>query len=221
MGDIGAVVTVGVTNRPDARHASAQTSVSLAVDLAAEQLQAHISGQAGTLLGGEVGDERVAFDRITLREMETEDIELSALVVHVLLTVLDTLDAGDRAVIQTDVVRLHNRLPVRMVLLQDSFLVGGLRAVQECNDVFVQRAVHLQHAPNDILETAQDTKGLVAVLVPIAPWTPVHALAPCLVETGGAGQDIPETGTQDDLAGGVLLARDVSSLKGVVLGMAD
>lgn len=214
--DISAVVTVGVTNTPHTIQASAQTRVGLGVNLATEHLETHLGGQARALLAGVVGDESVAVDGVTLGEVQAEDIMLTALGILVFLAVLDALDAADGAVVQTDVVGLDDLLPVRVVLGQDLLLSVGLCAVQEGNDVAVQGAVDLEHTADDVLEAAQDTKRLVAVLVAIAPRTPVHTLTPGLVKTRGVGKDVAETGTQDDLAGGVLLAFRIGGLEGVL-----
>lgn len=215
---VGAVVAVGITNTPHTRQARAETRVSLGIDLTTEHLQSHLLRDRRGLLSGEVGDERVPVHGVTLGEVQTENIILAALVILVLLAVLDALDTGDSPVVETDVVRLHDLLPVGVVLGQDLLLRVCLRAVEEGDDVAVQRAVDFQHAADDVLETAEDTEGLVAVLIAVAPGAPVHALTPGLVETGGVGQDIAQTGTQDDLASGVLLAVGVGGFEGVVNG---
>lgn len=215
--DVSAVVAVGITNGPDTSQASTQTRVRLGVNLATQHLQAQLVRQARKLLTGVVGNECVTLNRLTLCEVNQELIELSALVVFVLLTVLGVLDLGDRTVVQTDLVRLNNSLPVRVSRLQGDLLLGDLSAVQERNNVLVQRAVDFLDAADDVLHTAQDTNRLVTVLVTIAPRAPVHALTPGLLNTGGLGEDIAQSSTKDDLAGSVLLARRVGCLEGFVL----
>lgn len=219
MGHISAVVTVGITNTPHTSQTSAKTLVRLRVNLATEHLQTQLGGQVRALLAGEVGDESVPVDGVTLGEVQAEDVILATLVILVLLAVLDTLDAGDGAVVQTDVVRLDDLLPVWVAVGQLLFLGFGLRAVQEGDDVAVQGAVDLKHAANDVLEAAQDTKRLVAVLVAIAPGAPVHTLTPGLLKTRSVGKDVAETGTQDDLAGGVLLAVRIGGFEEVLDGL--
>lgn len=219
MRDISAVVAVGITDTPNTSQTSAQARVGLRIHLVTEHLQTHLGGQAGALLAGVVGDESVPVDRATLGEVQTEYVMLATLLVLVLLTVLDALHAADGAVVQTDVVSLDDLLPVRVVLGQDLLLSVGLCAVQEGNDVVVQGAVDLEHAADDVLEAAQDTKRLVAVLKTIAPGAPVHTLTPGLVETRGVGENVAETGTQDDLAGSVLLALRIGGFEDVLDGL--
>ena len=217
MRNVSAVVAVGITNGPDTSQASTQTGVGLGVNLGTQHVQAQLLRQGRELLRGEVGDEGVALNRLTLREVHQELVKLSALVILVFLAVLDPLNAGDRAVVQTDSVRVDNSLPVRVSRLQADLLLGNLRAVQEGNHVLVQRAVQFLDTTDDVQEAAQNTNWLVTVLVSVAPRTPVDALPPGLCNTGGFGQDIAESSAQHDLAGGVLLTRRISRLEGVVL----
>lgn len=53
-------------------------------------------------------------------------------------------------------------------------------------------------------ERPQDPERLVAVLVPVAPRTPVDALAEALAEPRGGGEGVQHARAEDDFARGVL-----------------
>lgn len=112
---------------------------------------------------------------------------------------------------------------VRVLLLGELALLGGVGAVDKGDEVGVERQ-DLADGAGDTIVRAQQAESLVGVLVAVAPGAPEEALAPVLLDAGGVGEDVADAGGQDDLFGAecdflvaLVLARD-GEVRVVLLG---
>lgn len=202
MRHVGATIAVAVANSKDTRLAGAHSRVDAGVDLAVFHGKIEVGGDGGALLTRVVGDESVTVDGRPVGEVYTEDVELMALVIAVVFAALNALEGRDGGVLQAHVVGFQLLFPIGVLGGQLVLGLRRVRAIEEGNNVLIQ-GVDFQDAADDVGQAAEDAEGLVAVLVSIAPGTPIHALAPGLLKTGGEGEHIHETGAEDEFPGGV------------------
>lgn len=131
-------ITVAVTDGVDARQTGAHARVVCRIDLVIHHDQAQFLGQSGTLGGRVVCDEGVAYNAGAIGEMDPEDVVLSTRVVAVVISILETLNGCNGAVVNTDIPRFELLLPVRVLGCQGDFVGGRVGAVSESDDVRVQ-----------------------------------------------------------------------------------
>lgn len=212
VGNVGATITVGITDGEDTNLVGAHAGGN--IDLVVDDLKTHLSGQVGRLNSGEVDDDGIAVDGLASGEVQTELVELLVgVLVAVLAAVLKTLNRGDGTVVNGGVPGGKLLLPVGNLGSGAGFAISGLRAVDEGDDIIVQ-SVSLQDVGQHVGDITDHAEGLVTVLVAITPGAPEDTLAPAVFQAGGSGKHIPNTGSQHNLAGGVVLALAVSDSEG-------
>lgn len=150
---------------------------------------------------------------------ELVELHIGSLVL-VRLAILEALNRGNGTVLDRDVPDIELRLPVLVLRGGIGLSRWSLGAVDESDDVG-ELGVHLQHTANHIGKVAEDTKGLVPVLIAIAPGAPEDALAPGFLDTRRVGKNIAHTSAKDDLTGSVVLARSVDNGEGRGLVSTD
>ena len=199
---VGRAVAVGVTNGP---HASDVGTLALRDnDLVVADVEVHLGRQVGELNGREVGDESAAGDRLALGEVHAELVELLG-GGPVLATILDTLDRRDGAVLNLDVPGLELLLPALVLGSGRGLALRGLGAVHKGDNVG-ELGVGLEDTAESVGDVANDSQGLVPVLVAVAPGAPEDTLTPSFAQARGLGEHILQASTQDNLARSVLLA---------------
>lgn len=130
--------------------------------------------------------------------------------VLVRLAILKALNGGNGAVLDLDVPSIELLLPICVCRSGLGLSLRGLGAVDERDDVG-ELGVHLQHAAKHVRQVAEDAKGLITVLVAIAPRAPEDTLAPGFLQTGSIGKHIPHTGAENDLTSSVVLSRGIDN----------
>lgn len=194
--NIGSPVAVGVSNSVDARVVGFHVGRDL--NLGASHVEVEILSNIGILRVGEVCDERAALDALPVGEVDSEQIKFTVFSGVVVVTAaLEAVDRDNAFIVYSHIVSFQLSLPVGVLVRQSLSLLGSVGTVDKGDDVLVELP-DLNHTADHVTQATQDTKGLVAVLVAVAPRTPVDTFAPAFFDAGGVGQDIFHSGTQDN-----------------------
>lgn len=114
MGHIGTPIRVTIPHRKNPSHTRPHTRVGASIDLAILHSQTKLPRKRRVLPRPEIGQERIADDRLALSKVHPEDIKLLPGLVAVLAAVLQMLKGLDRPIINRDIVSCHLRPPVRV-----------------------------------------------------------------------------------------------------------
>ena len=109
--DIGGTIVVGIADSEDTSLVGPHRSGDL--DLSVLHFETHLSWEGRGLVGREVNEESITLDGLAFSELQEELVILCVRsIIPVLSTILDTLERGDRAVIDGDVPSLELLPPV-------------------------------------------------------------------------------------------------------------
>lgn len=208
VGNVGAAIAVGITHSKDTSFAGAHTSSD--IDLVVDEIETHLGRKSRSLNSWDIDHDGVTLNWLTGSEVNQELVELSVgVLLAVLAAILQTLNGGDGAVVDGGVPPSELLLPIRDLGGGASLALRGLSSVDECDDIVIL-SVSLEHVGQLVGDITDQTEGLVTVLVTIAPGAPEDTLAPSVLEARSRGKNILNTGSQHDLAGGVVLALAIS-----------
>ena len=222
VGHVGHHIVVGIANGVDAWNVglvtlgvvgNVTTLFELNTDITANprRLLILVAGEESTALHGLVVTFEVNAEQVQLRVRRQAGVSVGV------RAVAETVEGGDGVVDDLDLVDLEVLLPLRELLLGLFAVLGRVGSVDEGDNVLVEGA-HLADEDGNLLQSGEETQALVGVLVAVTPGAPVDALAPVLLDAWGVGEQVAQTGSQNDLAGGDgLCALGVDGEPGVVV----
>lgn len=177
MRQVRRVVRVRIADRIHARHVRQQAARLVRVQALAVDGHAQVPPDARRLLLGERHQEGGALDGRALGEVDAEEVVLgharqARVGVPVgVVAVLQAVDGRDRAVLDGDVVQRQVLLPLRVGRRRGGAALRRVGAVDEGDDVLVERQDFLDRA-GGLVQRDEQAEALVGVLVAVAPGAP-------------------------------------------------
>lgn len=177
MRQVRRVVRVRIADRIHARHVRQQAARLVRVQTLAVDGHAQVPPDARRLLLGEGHQEGGALDGLALGEVDAEEVVLGHArqarvgVLVGVVAVLQAVDGRDRAVLDGDVVQRQVLLPLRVGRRRGGAALGRVGAVDEGDDVLVERQDFLDRA-GGLVQGDEQAEALVGVLVAVAPGAP-------------------------------------------------
>lgn len=142
MGNVGAVIRVGIANGVNAGHVGRVSLAHISSQTAAPELNAGLGADGAALLVGVAQEEGGALDGLALAEADGEEVFLGrggeGGVVGRVAAVLEAGDGRDGAVVDGDVVEVEVLLELGVLGLRLGAGGGGVGAVCKGDDVRVE-----------------------------------------------------------------------------------